>query len=360
MAFHGDFSSFPLPELLQWLDASRKTGTLQLSWDAGDRKLFVLAGQVVATAGPSLWERLARTLELGRLASGQEVLGAFAQMRASGDASASFAVRGLSPALVVDLARDELYGAIVDLTLAGGGRFHWTEDPDRAGEEWVPAELSLRQLLFESLRWVDENPDVERALPLDSMVVRAAGKGRPDLPLLMRIVLDVCERGHNLGKLRFAMGLPRSTLTRRVFDLLKLGLVEVDGAPQVEVDPVAEMLEKGAMLLREGQHEAAGLVCASLLLSDPADRRVRELAHAVQAEHVASLYRELPPIAIPELHEDAEALSRLRPEERHVAALVNGRWDVSTIVLASHARELETLKALRKLSHLGLLTLGSG
>ncbi|NPC87277.1 DUF4388 domain-containing protein, partial [Pyxidicoccus fallax] len=32
MALHGDLFSYPLPEFLQWLDSSRKTGTLQLSW----------------------------------------------------------------------------------------------------------------------------------------------------------------------------------------------------------------------------------------------------------------------------------------------------------------------------------------
>ncbi len=53
MAFHGDFSSYPLPELLQWLDGARKTGALQLSWEGGERKLFILSGQVVATAAPA-------------------------------------------------------------------------------------------------------------------------------------------------------------------------------------------------------------------------------------------------------------------------------------------------------------------
>ena len=38
-----------------------------------------------------------------------------------------------------------------------------------------------------------------------------------------------------------------------------------------------------------------------------------------------------------------------------MASLVNGAWDVSTIVLASPNRELETLKCLSKLNRMGLL-----
>ncbi|HZI13410.1 MAG TPA: hypothetical protein VE153_23725, partial [Myxococcus sp.] len=113
--------------------------------------------------------------------------------------------------------------------------------------------------------------------------------------------------------------------------------------------------EKGAVLVREGQYDAAELVCSSLLASDPADRRVREFARMVQSEHVAALYAELPPLAVPVLTPDPEAQALLKPEERQVVGLINGTWDVSTLVLASPARELETLKTLAKLVRMGLL-----
>jgi hypothetical protein len=40
-----------------------------------------------------------------------------------------------------------------------------------------------------------------------------------------------------------------------------------------------------------------------------------------------------------------------------VTGLLNNTWDVSTLVLASPARELETLKTLAKLVRMGLLRL---
>ncbi len=355
MAFHGDLASFPLPELLQWLDSSRKTGTLQLSWEAGERRIFLLSGQVSATASQGLWERIARMLSLSRLAKGETVLAAYREMQRTGNAQAPFVSRGLDPTQGTHLAREELFGAVTDLTVAQNGHFHWTEDPDRGGEEWVPVEMGLRELLFESLRWVDEQPDVEKALPLDSMTVTSLVKPAPDQPLLYRVILTLCEKGQNLGRLRLAMGVSRSTATRRVFDLMRLKWVSVDGAAHIDVDPVAEMLEKGAILVRERQFEAAGLVFSALLASDPADRRVREFARMVEREHVDSLYRDLPPIWIPELVDDPESLSLLRPEERHVASMVNGFWDISTIVLASQIRELDTLKCMAKLLRMGLI-----
>jgi DNA-binding MarR family transcriptional regulator len=119
-----------------------------------------------------------------------------------------------------------------------------------------------------------------------------------------RILLTLCAGGQNLGRLRLSLGMSRSAVTRRVFELLRAKLVEVEGAPEVVVDPVTDMLEKGAVLVREGQYDAAELVCSSLLASDPAERRVREFARMVQSEHVAALYAQLPPLAVPMLVHD--------------------------------------------------------
>ncbi|HZH03998.1 MAG TPA: DUF4388 domain-containing protein, partial [Myxococcaceae bacterium] len=334
MAFHGDFSSFALPELLQWLDSSRKSGSLQMGWDAGERKLFLEAGQVVATSGQGLWERVARMLSLSALANGEAVFAALAEMRRGGEPEAPFRSRKLQLSMPVELAREELFGAVADLTAAQGGEFHWSEDDDRGDDEWVPVAVGLRQLLFESLRWVDEQPDVDRALPSDSMTVRALVPPAAGMPLLHRVILTFCVRGASVGKLRLAMGVSRSAVARRVYDLMRLKMVSVEGAPDLRVDPITEMLEKGSVLVRERQFEAAGLVFSALLASDPADRRVREFARMVEREHVAALYREMPPVLIPELVDEPELLTRLRPEERHIASILNGRWDISTIVLA--------------------------
>jgi hypothetical protein len=355
MALHGDLFSFPLPELLQWLDSSRKTGTLQVSWEGGQRQLFVLGGQVLATASVGQRERIARLLELTGLGSGARVLAAFSVLQGVADAEQVFAESGMEVRWVRELARDELLAATADLIQAADGTFHWTEDADLAGEEWTPAEMGMRELLFESLRWVDEQPDVEKTLPADSLQVRALARPGPKTPTLQRAVLQLCTQGQSLGRLRLALGLSRTAVTRRIYELRRLKLVAVDGAPQLEADPIADMLEKGAVLVREGQFDAAALVGSSLLASDPSDRRVREFTRLVQQEHVAALYAELPPLSVPQLRHDPAVLSLLKPEERQVASLVNGQWDVSTVVLASPTRELDTLRTLAKLVRLGLV-----
>lgn len=348
MALHGDLSTFPLPELLQWLDSSRKTGALQLTWEASERKVFILAGQLVATASPGLWERLARVLDQGREATGVEVM--------AGLQGGAVPARVEGP--LRECAEEELLGALLDLTQAQNGRFHWSEDPDRGDDEWVAISLPLRHALFESLRRLDEAPDVERVLPQDTLVVRTAVNQPAPANALHRVVATIAaqEGGVTIGRLWLLLGLSRGVVLRATYELLRAHKVDVDGAQRIEEDPVADMLEKGAILLRERQFDAASLVFTALLRSDPGDRRVREFARMVEREHSAALYRELPPVQRFEVSHDPALLATLRSEERQLVTELEAGWDVSAIVLASPQREVDTLKVVQKLVRMGIAT----
>jgi hypothetical protein len=347
MAFHGDCSSYPVPELLQWLDASRKTGALHLTWDAGERKLFLLGGQVVATAAQGLYERIARVLDVGQEFQGVQVVAAL---------KAGQVTSGAMLTAVRQVAEEDLINALADATATQGGRFHWTEDPDRGEDEWVSLELPLRHAVFESIKRLDEASDVERLLPDDTRVLRIVPSPASSQTLDRVIVKVVSREGSlSLGRLWLALGLPRTLVGRTVFDLVRAGRLTVEGAQAPQQDPVADMLEQGAILLRERQFDAAALVFMTLLKSDPQDRRVREFARMVEREHVASLYREIPPVARLDVNELPELMQALRPEERQLVSQARAGLDVSAIVLASGQREVDALKLLHKLVRQGVL-----
>lgn len=357
MAFHGDLSSFPLPELLQWLDGSRKTGTLSLTWEGLERRLLLLGGQVVGLNAPGFRERVLRLLTLAEVCPAEPLKAALKEASSAPEPAQVFSAHGLSGAPVLELAREELLAAVVELVHAGGGTFHWTEDVDRSDGEWVPAVVSLRELLFESLRRVDEAPDVERSLSGDDLLVRARAAPGAHLSALQQILLTLAGEGMSLGRLQLALGAPRAATVRQVHELHRLGLVKVEGGAPSEPDPVAVMLEKGARLVRQGELDAAALVASALRSSDPADRRVQEFGRMVERERIAELYLELLPLEVlTATPVGPEHLSRLRSEERSVLGLVNGAWDVSTIVLASPLGELQTLRLLSQLKRQGLVS----
>ncbi|MBL8916145.1 MAG: DUF4388 domain-containing protein [Archangium sp.] len=348
MAFHGDLSSYPLPDLLQWLDGSRKSGALSLSWDSGQRKLFLLEGQITAVSASGLRERISRVVEQTGDARGDVVLNALERAQSVGP--------GIDQD-IREIAEEEMIGSLVDL-IPAQGRFHWTEDSDRGEDEWIALELPLRHVLFETLRRLDEVTDVERALPHEQLVLRAAVGARPK-HALQRAISGILGTKDDvtLSRVRLSLGMARSIVARGVFDMLRAGRAVVVGAAPIEADPIAEMLEKGAILVRERQFDAAALIFASLLQSDPGDRRVREFARMVEREHVASIYRELPPVSRFSVSPSPTVLSSLRPEERTLLRWFESGADLSAVVLASTQRELDTLKSVMRLVRLGALSM---
>ncbi len=327
----GDLATFPLPDLLQWLDQSRRAGVLEI--DGGDGApiwLEVHDRRIVRAARPPV----------------EPGLGTLAGWRTAEPPEA------LAPEACAD--------RIVDLFLPPGhGRFAWS-DGSSGHDDGVRVDLGLGQMTLEGVRRLDEWPELDRRYPSDAALLRARGAGTPRTPA-QRALVEAAQRGVSLGEARLALGVSRAALLRRVEALRELGLADVEGVA-AHPDPVARLVAQAQALVAERQFDEASIVFKTLLAADPSDRRVRTLLREAEREQVAALYEELSPVAVPLLAGgpaslDAPDARRLSAADREVAGRVNGRWDVASIALASPLREVETLKALRKLVRLGVVRL---
>jgi hypothetical protein len=327
----GDLTTFPLPDLLQWIDQGRRSGVLEI--DTGDEAPFWLQvrdRRIVASARPS--ERSG----LGSLAGW----------------SHSEPPESLWSEACAD--------RIVDLFLAPpGGRFTLVEGA--AGfEDGVPLDLGVGQMTLEGLRRLDEWPELDRRYPSEAALLCADGRGRPRTPA-QRALVDAARRRVSIGEARLALNLSRPAVLRRVEALRELGLAHVEGVA-AHADPISALIDNAQLLVGERQFDEAAIVFRSLLSADPSDRRVRHLLREAEREQVASLYEELSPVAVPAFPGGASCLEvtvarRLTAADREVASRVNGAWDVASIALSCPLREVETLKALRKLVRLGIVDL---
>jgi hypothetical protein len=357
VALHGDFKTFSFPDLLQWLEGSRRSGRLVIT-SGGEERVLLLSPQGVERYGAAgLHELLARLLRLLGVLDEKGGRMAVEAARSGVKAELAFVGAGVPEATMREIARDEATQAATDLFEDAGARFHFSDEPDDEGVETVGAELSLRELLYEAARRHDEaGPALER-VGADSMSVHRLGAGRPGLHGLAAVALASIGQGSTVGAVRLALGLSRAGAARILFELWKARQVQIGGADAPELDPLTRSLAQGKQLLMAGHFEAAALVFNSLLAADPSDRRVREFARMVERDHVDALYRKLSPMAVPRMLAGEPALAALRQDERIVAALVNDRWDVSTLVLASPLRELQTLRAIDRMVELGLVGL---
>ncbi len=328
----GDLATFPLPDLLQWLDQSRGKGVVEV--DSGEGVPFwiqVHDRRVVAAARPPAEPTALGTLVRWRPAEPPE---------------------GLVPEACAD--------RLVDLFLSPAqGRFTFVDEVS-GFDDGVRLDLGLGHVTIEGLRRLDEWPGLDRRYPSDGALLRSAGPGQ-GRTAGQRALLDAARRNVSIGEARLALGVSRPAILRRVEALRDLGLVDVEGVA-AQPDPIARLVSQAQALVVQRQFDEASIVFKTLLAADPSDRRVRALLREAEREQLAALYEELSPVAVPVLTGgpaslDSAAGRRLATADREVSDRVNGRWDVASIALASPLREVETLKALRKLVRLGLVRL---
>ncbi len=328
----GDLGTFALADLFQWLDQSRRSGVVEV--EPGQGAPFWIQVQerrIVACDKPP------------------------------GEPSALGSLAGWRPSERVEALRPEAcLDRIIDLFLAPTqGRFALADDVG-GFDGGVPIDLGLAQMTLEGLRRLDEWPELDRRYPSEGALLCADASGQPRTPG-QRALVEAARRRVSIAEARLALVLSRPAILRRIEALRELGLAHVEGVA-AHADPVSRLIDQAQALVIERQFDEAEIVFKSLLAADPADRRVRNLMREAEREHVAALYEELSPVAVPVLVGEPGALDtpaarRLGATDREVASRVNGRWDVASITLSCPLREVETLRSIRKLMRLGLIAL---
>ncbi|MGC4114224.1 MAG: DUF4388 domain-containing protein [Myxococcales bacterium] len=357
MALNGDFKTFPLPDLLQWLEGRRAPGRLSVVCGGGER-VFVLGPWGIARYGEAgLLERLARLFELVKAMDPASMRSTVAAVRAGKRCEEAFVAAGITTDLLMEIARDVATQAATDLFEDTNATFHLADEVEEENENSVQVDLSLRELLYEAARRFDEAGPASKQVGNDGTLLFPTEKVSPKPRGLAKAALAAIGGGAAVGAVRLALGLSAVGASLILFQLWRDGLIRIEGVAAPKHDPLTVMLSQGEGLLKQGEFEAAALVFNSLLAADPSDKRVREFARAVEREHMDAIYRKLTPMAVPRMLAPESSLSTLRQDERIVASLVNGRWDVSTLVLASPLRELPTLRAIERMVELGYVGL---
>ncbi len=342
VALQGDLKTYPLIDLLQWLDASRKPGQLAINVGEGERRMVLAPATVSRSGVTGGHERFARLASLLGIAARP------GPVRERPELPAPF---------VQELAREDLFSSVADLVRESSGTFHYWDELEHEQDELFPVDVPIREVLYESLRRVDEGQSALKTVKADTASLAATKEPGPELGILPRVALKAAAKETTVGAVRLALGISLPEAARILQELWRAGYVTFDGGALPKPDPLTRMLRQGEQLVGQGQYEAAELLFNSLLATDPSDRRVRGFLRVVEREHTEVLYRKLRPTSVPKLLVEQPSLSALRPDERLVAALVNGKWDVSTLVLASPLRELQTLRAIERMVSIGFVEL---
>src|SRR6185503_482629 len=99
----------------------------------------------------------------------------------------------------------------------------------------------------------------------------------------------------------------------------------------------------------------------SAVAMDPFRADARALVQQCRNAQLVELYARLSPSEVPAVVVPPERVAQLElpPRERKLLSALNGRWDVATLAITAGLGELETLRALNRLVHAGVVRLSS-
>ncbi len=367
----GTFDTMPLTDVVQWIHSARASGRLTVTAALEDTLLVFSAGDLVGVGSD---DPLRFDLGQALLAEGR------IQAETLQDAvRAGGGPRGVEAALVQQGAVDAetlaitrrafVQELILDLFLHEEGSFLFTSEGSRAllPLEDTPAlhpldpPVATQQLLLDSLRRVDEWRRILATFPSAYVTVRAR-PGTSDNAAWR--VLKEAGGLVSIGDLCLRLGRSRFQVYQLLHDAWKAGLVEVDESwaePTVwsGAGSAQDLLRNARLLIDERQFEEAREVLATALSIMPESRTGHALLRELRVSQLEFLYQQVPPHRVPMLAVPRQALREfeLSPQETYLASRLEAGLDVATLIVATPLGELDTLRALRKFLHAGIVKL---
>jgi hypothetical protein len=372
MSLSGTFDTMELSDLLQWVHATSKTGTLSITVDTGDNYLVFKKGDLVAMGSDDpLALDITQVLLKKKLITEDQIKGLGAEISCNAPLAELLVEKKIVEPKVIDQAQTEhALEIILDLFFQTEGSFHFTtERPSQhllspmeiPQANYFLSPISMPQVVLEAMRRLDEWNRIREIFP-SAYVTVCALEGESDNPLWIEI--KKINGPISIGELCLRMGSDHFTLYQGLYELYNLGLLAIEMMPvgqpgQSHLGPSAVLIENAKILLSEQQFDEAREVLSTAINLDPDNTGARNLMQQLRFAQLEYLYQQLPPHKIPVLTAPRDKLSKyqLNPRENFLVSRVNGTWDVATLIVGTPLGELDTLRILKKFLHAGIIRL---
>ncbi len=364
MSIVGDFATMPLPDLLQWLAISQKTGILLLQRREVVKEIYFNNGKIVASASNDPREYFGQfLLSYGKIDE-EELMQAFQKQGETGVKLGRILVMDglLQEEEVQRFLRIKAEETIYDLFLWDVGGFKFFNDAP-AQDTHVAIQMDVTSILMEGTRRSDEWARIRNIFPSSEVVLKilpdALTRSILSDPLYNRMV-QLLEVPRRISDLCLMFHASDFAVSKTLYDMYRMGILEVLEVPSpakpshVLLDEQARSLANhGLKQFNAGEFEAAIDTFKQVLLLQPDHALARSMVTKAYKEIKASLVTDEFSIEhLPYLKRSLSDLNELSftPQENYLLSRVNGSNSVQSIIRISPIQELQALMIFKKLA----------
>jgi hypothetical protein len=364
MSLRSDLRTMGLPDVLQWIAAGRKTGTLHLERGSVQKRIIVREGNIFSSWSNDPRESLGQFLIRLGLVTEEQLFKALLAQEERNELLGSILI-GDGILTEYDLKRAlklKAEESLFDLFLWPSGEFEFREGqvpPDIR----VTYETPVTPVILEGIRRIDEWKRIRAVFPNMEVAFRTATPSAAPLAEPERRVLELAADGRTIAEISLEIRCSEFETAAQLYELHSRGLLDVDETRTKEppADPVGTihaLLALAQERLQEKRFDAARKAYEDVLSLDRLNQHAKKgLITTVEVLRHEKVMNAVPRDGVPALAVDLAALTTetLDPQEGFVLSRVNGEWDVQSILKLCPMGEETTLLIFARLLERGVI-----
>jgi hypothetical protein len=245
MAIAGNLRTMQLSELLQWLSAGMKTGTLVVRGAPGEKRIYFNNGRVTSSSSTLEREHLGRFLVGFGFITEEELIRALEVQQESRILLGKILVMigAIKEEELADLVRLKAAETIYDMFLWAEGSFAFIdgEIPDLP---MVPISSDVTGIVMEGLRRYDEWQRIRTRVPSMRVIPSAVLPVEADLGERDKMILAAVNGHRAIDQIALETHNPEFHVAKLIYDLMLTGHVKLVGErEETAAEPVFEDVE---------------------------------------------------------------------------------------------------------------------
>jgi len=361
-------------DLLQFLAAGRKTGTLKIGRGSIVKQIYLEGGLIVGSNSNDPREFLGQMLlHYGKIEETQLQNAMEIQRQSGGKLGVILASRGfVSQQDVAEVLRTRTLEIIYDLFIWEQADFEFF-DSEPPPEDLIRIQVDVTAVVMDGIYRIDEWTRYRKVIPSDRVFFELIPGWTQSLNASQEIrqVLFHVEKRMTAAEICYNMHTSLFHACALLFDLVSKEVIRVAGEapearPEASTDlsalklpkTVPELLKLARAEINENNAENALAIINSALEQESKNAEAHRLREEAEKKFVAQVYQHnMSPRAVAEILVSAEQLEheRLGPQEGFVLSRINGESDIESLLAICPFREADSLRMIKKLLDSGII-----
>ena len=361
-----------LTDLLQFLAAGRKSGTLRFDRGNVSKQVYFENGLIVGSKSNDPREYLGQVLlHYGKVDESQ-LQAAREIQRSSGARLGEVLVQQgfLTEDEVLDILKTRTLDAIYDLFVWNEGEFEFYDD-EPLPADLIVIEVEPTTVIMEGIYRLDELARYRTLVPSDRSIIELNAGWTSSLKLgkEYRRILYFVEKRMTVAEICYHMHASAFHVYGQLYTLIGEGVARVAGElpeanlPKIADEDVPESVTEmiwSAQRKLDSDPEGALMIVQKALQQQPNNAEAQALLVDAEDRFVKHVYASgLSPKAVPQLLVAPSdlTLQQIDPQAGFVLSRINGSWDIQSILSICPFREADCLRMIRDLMKRGIIGL---